>query len=223
MSEVLGKDIYDRFSEGFTIQNLEETFGKDKEKIKKLLKKYRKDINEYNSDHVYEKYELNERFFNKINPKTILDAFCGVSRYWATEYSGAASVISNDNMLDPNAKPDDGYTYNAKTLLKKFYKEGVFFDLIDIDPYNSSKDYIDLGFELSKKGVIFTFGEFPRVKRYHKKYLNYFRKNFGIDSSSDDMTIEKFSEYLVERSGGKFKVFGIGEWKTCCRIYLERK
>ena len=182
MSEVLGKDIYDRFSEGFTIQNLEETFGKDKEKIKKLLKKYRKDINEYNSDHVYEKYELNERFFDKINPKTILDAFCGVSRYWATEYSDVASVISND--IDPNAKPDKGYTYNAKTLLER---------------------------------------EFPRVKRYHKKYLNYFRKNFGIDSSSDDMTIEKFAEYLVERSGGKFKVFGIGEWKTCCRIYLERK
>lgn len=221
MSNNLGETLYIKYKEGFTLFHLSDKFGLSVNQIKKIISDYKKEINLYNEDHIKEKYKINSEFYFYIKPKTILDLFCGRNRYWSTFFSNFSMVISNDNLEDPYAKPDPGYSFNASDLLEKFRYENKKFDLIDIDPYGSPSECIDLGIELADKGLIITIGDYKNALRYPNKFKNYFSKTYGINKPIGQINIDSFIDLIETKSSGKFEVFDICSWKTCDRIYFK--
>lgn len=220
--EKLINKIIELKEEGFSYKHLSDKFGYSTELIKAWVNKNKKAKNTYNKDHVEEKYEINKDFFEKINPETILDLYCGRNRFWASNYGSVCKVISNDNLKDKKADPDYKMTINADQLLQAYLMVDKHFDLIDIDPYGSPRDCIEAGIKLADKGLIITFGDFKNRKRFSSETQNLF-EDYNINLPKNKITIDHIADFVVKLSNNKFEVWGIIEWKNCDRIYFIRK
>jgi DNA-binding CsgD family transcriptional regulator len=84
-------------------------------KVKRLSKKE----DTYNKKHINEKYRLNNMFLKEIQPKTILDLYCGVKSFYK-DYN----VVTND--IDKNIKSD--YHEDAFKLICKLYSQDKKYD-----------------------------------------------------------------------------------------------
>ena len=223
----MNKDIINKIlelkSEGFSYEHLTKKYGCSVDLIKSWIANHKKSTNTYNLDHINEKYELNIEFFKAINPKTILDLYCGRSRFWASNFGTDCLVISNDNLKDKEARPDYKMTMNADQLLQAYLVVDKHFDLIDVDPYGSPKDCLNAAIQLADKGLILTFGDFKSCKRFSNKDRNLFYELYGITLPKEKITIDYLADYIVKLSNFKFKVWNIASWKNCDRVYFIKE
>ena len=218
------KEIIELKEEGFSYKHLSRKYDYSEELIKSWVSKQRKQTNTYNSDHLEEKYQINSEFFNVINPKSILDLYCGRNRFWASNYGTKCKVISNDTLVDKDARPDYKMNIKADQLLQAYLMVDKHFDLIDIDPYGSPRECIEAGIKLADKGLIITFGDFKNCcKRFSTEEKNLFYEYYGIDLPKKKITIDHMAEYVIKLSNYKFKVWDISSWRYCDRIYFIKE
>ena len=162
--------------QGYSTDEIALSVGREHTSVSLKMKRLTKKNDTYNKAHIDDKYKTNYLFYNIIEPKTILDVYCGVKRYWSTNTK--ATVVTNDK--DINVEAD--YHMDALKFLCRMYLEGKKYDIVDLDPFGTSYDCLDLAIKLSKKGLIVTLGEMghKRFKRY-----DFVRNAYGINKIED--------------------------------------
>ena len=154
---------------------------------------------------------MNDDFLTHINPKTILDLYCGEKNFYK-DYN----VTSNDINPSVNAT----YNEDALKLICRLYYEGKKYDLIDLDPYGSAYDLFDLAIKMAKKGLIITLGELSH-KRW--KRLDFVKTHYDIESMND-FTIENLIEYIKKvgkRNKKELALLNEKQFKFVCEYFKE--
>lgn len=178
-------------------------------KIKRLTKKDRT----YNAKHIDDKYKTNEAFLQRIQPKSIIDAYSGLDTF----YKGY-NVITNDK--NEAAKSD--YHLDALKFMCLMYEQNKKADLIDLDPFGSAYDCFDLAIKMATRGLIITLGELGH-KRW--KRLDYVSRYYGINSL-EDFTIDNLIDHIQKIGLRNKKVLQVvykKEWQNIGRVYFEIK
>ena len=198
--------------EGYSAREIAESVGRTKTSVAIKLKRMSKSGDSYNVGHRDEKYTLNDRFVETVNPKSVLDCYCGERRF----YDGTCPrVVSNDI----NMEIDADYHMDALKLMCAMYERGESFDLIDIDPYGSGYDCFDLAVKMAKKGIAITFGELGH-KRW--KRLDFVKRYYGIEKL-DDFTLDSLIEHVQmigRRNKKNLVVWDKREWRNIGRVWF---
>ena len=189
-------------------QSVDRTLTSVAIKVKRLGKK----DNTYNAKHVQEKYALNDEFLKLIQPKSVLDLYCGEKAF----YNGLVEhVVTNDK----NKEIVADHNRDALELICYLYSLGCGYDVVDLDPFGSAYDCFDLAIKMSRKGLVVTLGELGH-KRW--KRLDYVSRYYGIESL-DDFTIERLIEHIqmIGRRNKKLltPVF-MREWRNIGRVWF---
>lgn len=196
--------------QGYSNKEIAISLDRSETSVSIKTKRLGKNNNTYNQKHVLEKYKINNDFLEKIQPKNILDLYCGVNPFYKNK-----NVTTND--IDKSIKAD--YNEDAFKLLCKLYYEGKKYDLIDLDPFGSAYDCFDLAIKMAKKGLIITLGELGH-KRW--KRLDYVKTHYNIDKL-EDFTIENLISYIQKiglRNKKKLIVWEYKEWQNIGRVYF---
>ena len=196
-----------------SMKEVAEILGRTHDSIKIKYKRYMKKERTYNDKHIDEKYKLNEMFTTQIQAKKILDVFAGEKSFYKKLN---LQVTSNDI----NKAYDNEYKMDYLKFLCLMYYKGNTYDMIDLDPFGSAYDGIDLAVKMAKKGIIITLGELghQRFKR-----LDFVRNRYNID------TMEKFTtNTMIEhikmiglRNKKHLTPVYITKWKNIARVYFE--
>lgn len=200
--------------EGFSNKEIAESVSREYTSVNIKMKRLTKRDNTYNKEHILEKYNSNKEFYDFLKPKTILDVYCGENSYWKKLHG--KGVISNDK--DKNIEAD--YNLDSLKLLCKLYYEGAKFDMVDLDPYGSAANCLELAIQMAKKGLIVTLGEMGH-KRF--KRLDYVRRFYNINTL-DDFTSDKLINEII-KTGKKYKkdliVYKKCDWKGISRVWFK--
>lgn len=199
--------------QGYNNKEIAQSIGRSETSVSIKIKRLGKKENTYNKDHIEEKYELNKEFLKTIQPKTILDLYCGTKSYYSNY-----GAVTND--IDKNIPAR--YHEEAHKLICKLFYEGNKYDLIDLDPYGSAYDCFDLAIKMAKKGLIITLGELGH-KRW--KRLDFVSTHYGI-KTLEEFTIENLIEKIKEiglRNKKELEVWNYKEWKNIGRVYFVIK
>ena len=137
--------IKDLREKGFTIEEIAASVGRTLPSVQIKLKRLGKKNERYNEKHRAEKYELNCQFFDMLRPKTVLDLYCGTTSWW----SDKTEAVTNDIDKEVSA------TYNqaAEMLIHKLYYDGCRYDVVDLDPFGSAYECLDLAVKMADKGL----------------------------------------------------------------------
>ena len=109
---------------------------------------------------------------------------------------------------------------DAFKLICFLYYKGEKFDLIDLDPFGSTFDCLDIAIKMAKKGLIVTLGEMG-YKRF--KRLDFVRRMYEINELSE-FTTENLIHNIVkigERNKKKLTPIVVKEWNNISRVYFE--
>jgi len=177
------------------------------------LKRLTKVDKTYNHRHIQDKYETNEKFMLKIQPKSVLDVYSANSFY--KKYD---DLILVDNDIDDNF--ETAFNLDAFDLLCLMKINNKKFDLIDLDPFGSSVHCFDLATKLAKKGIIITLGEIGH-KRW--KRLDFVRRWYGIQNM-EDFTIEKIIlelQKIAIRNKKHIEPIYIKEYNRIARVWFR--
>lgn len=169
--------ILEKKQEGFSNSVIAEAVERSEVSVQIKLKRLTKVQDSYNQKHREAKYSANRKFFDEIEPIRVLDLFAGNSWYG----DKALELTSNDK----NAKFETTFHEDALTLLCMLYQKKQKFDLVDLDPYGSAYECLDLSIKMARKGLIVSFGEWGH-KRW--KRTDFVSPRYGIN------TIEQFGE-----------------------------
>lgn len=202
----------DMKQKGYAVPQIAYSVKRDSVQVGIKLKRLQKKDGSYNATHSDEKSLINKEFVEHIGARTVLDLY---SRNGNPAYDGL-QVTSND--IDQSVEAD--YHMDALKLLCKFHTEGNrVFDYVDLDPYGSCYECLDLAIRMAKKGIAITFGEIGH-KRW--KRLDYVRDRYGIDSL-DEFNMQKMIEE-VQRIGRlhhkELKVYKTSSWRNIGRVWL---
>ena len=166
---------------GYSVDALADALGRSSVSVQVKLKRISKTEDAYNSENRDEKYDGNAQFLAMLNPSSVLDAYAGNS-WWK---GAGISTVTNDK--DPKFETD--YSLDALDLLCQMKLEGKKFDIVDLDPYGSAYDQIDLALKLAKKGLVISFGEWGH-KRW--KRFDFVKPRYGIEQDADYANGQKF-------------------------------
>ena len=166
---------------GHSVDALAEALGRSSVSVQIKLKRLGKSADRYNTENRTEKYEANQKFLEALKPKTVLDAYAGNS-WWLNR---GPKVVTNDK----DAKFITDYSLDALDLLCQMKLKNKKFDIVDLDPYGSAYDQIDLALKLARKGLVVSFGEWGH-KRW--KRFDYVKPRYQIDNEADFGNGEKF-------------------------------
>lgn len=148
-----------------------------------------------------------------MKPKKILDVYCGKKSYWRTNTT--SKVVTNDKDIEIVAD----YHMDALKFLCLQYIENNKYDLIDLDPFGSTYECLDLAIKMSKKGLIVTLGEMGH-KRF--KRLDFVRRMYGIETLEDFTTETIIKE--IQKIGLKnkkiLKIHTLKEWQGISRVWF---
>lgn len=166
---------------GYSVDALAKALGRSSVSVQVKLKRLGKSADAYNRDNRAEKYEANQKFLEMLSPRTVLDVYAGNS-WWKSQ---GLDVTTNDK----DTRFETDYSLDALDLLCQMKLESRRFDLIDLDPYGSAYDQIDLAVKQAKKGLIVSFGEWGH-KRW--KRFDFVKPRYGIESEADFGRGERF-------------------------------
>lgn len=198
--------------EGYSNAQIAQSMGRSEVSVQIKTKRLTKRDNTYNERHVDEKYQINEAFFSELQPKDVLDAYCGEKQF----YRNRTLCITNDKNKDIPAS----YNLDAFKLLCQLYGKGYEFDLIDLDPFGSAYDCFDLAIKMAKKGLVITLGELGH-KRW--KRLDYVSTHYDITDLSD-FTLDNMIAYIQKigrRNKKNLLVFEKREWRNIGRVWFK--
>ena len=199
-------------SEGFTQKQIAESVGRSEVSVMVKLKRLDKLDGTYNAPHVAEKYAINDAFLQELKPKDVLDLYCGAKMF----YKGKVKCMTNDK----NENVNSGHNMDALKLLCKLYVRDRKFDLIDLDPFGSAYDCLDLAVKLAKRGLIVTLGELG-----HKRFcrLDYVSSHYDIDSMAD-FTLTNLIRHIQmvgKRNKKNLTVYAAREWRNIGRVWFK--
>lgn len=206
------RDMRDK---GYTNKDIAISVDRTEVSVGLKMKRLSKKKNTYNTAHVEEKYQINREFIKEINPKTILDVYCGEKSFYKNEYPDL-KIVTND--LDTCIESD--YTEDSLKLLCLLYYENRKFDFIDLDPYGSAYESFDLAIKMAKKGISITLGEIGH-KRW--KRLDFVRRCYGIESM-DDFTTENIIKEIIKigkRNKKTLIPYTYRDWKNISRVWFK--
>lgn len=178
------------------------------------LKRLNKKNNTYNVKHIDEKRLINKQFLEYIKPKTILDLYAGN----IIETYKDAKITTND--ISKQYETD--YNENALKLLGKLYYENKKYDYINLDPFGSCYDNLDLAIKMAKKGIAITLGELGH-KRF--KRLDFVRSHYNINNI-EDFTIENIIKEIQKiglQNHKQLVLYDYKEWQNIGRVWFEIK
>ncbi len=199
-------------NQGYTNKEIAESVGRSVTSVSIKFKRLSKRDGSYNADHVREKYQINNEFLKKVNPKTVLDCYCGTKNF----YGEICNATTND--MDESISAQ--HHMEALKFMCMKYSQGEKYDLVDLDPYGSAFDCFDLAIKMAKKGIVITFGELGH-KRW--KRLDYVSRYYGIDSL-EDFTIDNLIEQVQaigRRNKKELVVYAQKEWRNIGRVWFE--
>jgi len=204
--------ILEKKSLGYKNPQIAKAIGRTEVSIELKLRRRKKIKNTYNLETREIKYSANQKFLQELEPITVLDLYAGDSFY--KTYPNL-SLTTNDKDI----KFDTDYHYDALELLCKLVSENKKFDLIDLDPYGSSYECIDLAIRQAKSGLIISFGEWG-----HRKFnrFDYVGPRYGINSLetfTEDLFIKTVQDkaFLQKKTA---KVVDIVKYNNFMRIYF---
>jgi len=163
--------MLEKKQEGFSNSVIAEAVERSEISVQTKLKRLTKVEDTYNQKNREMKYGANQKFFDELEPIKVLDLYAGNS--W---YEGKALELTSN---DKNPKFDTTHHEDALTLLCSLYQEKQKFDLIDLDPYGSAYECLDLSIKMAKKGLIVSFGEWGH-KRW--KRTDFVSPRYGIST-----------------------------------------
>lgn len=201
-------------AEGYSNKEIAESTDRTVTSVSIKVKRLRKKDGSYNADHIKEKYEINQKFFDEIKPKTTLDCYCGERNFYFPLLGENAA--SND--ID-KAIPATYHTDALKLLCRLFCADSKF-DLIDLDPFGSAYDCFDLAIKMAQKGIVITFGEIGH-KRW--KRLDYVSRYYGINCL-EDFCLEKLIQHVQmigRRNKKNLTVCYQREWRNIARVWFK--
>lgn len=180
-------------------------------KLKRLLKKN----GNYNKKHVLEKYEVNREFIEIINPKSVLDVYCGTTSFYKKNFSDI-KVTTNDKDIEIDAD----YHLDSLRFICLMYNENKKFDVVDLDPFGSAYECFDLAIKMAKKGIVITLGEMGH-KRF--KRLDFVRRMYGINSLDDFSSDNIIKEIINIGKKNKKKLTPIfhKDWSGISRVWFK--
>lgn len=120
--------------------------------------------------------------------------------------------ISTKNDIDQ--KYDTDYHMDAYKCACKLIAEGKTYDLVDLDPYGSPYELIDLSLRLATKGLMVTFGELGH-RRFNR--VDFVKPRYGIATPAE-LTIENLIAYIEARARLNKKVVYTFKKKTWTNI-----
>ena len=199
--------------QGYTNKEIAESVDRTLTSVAIKVKRLGKQQNTYNAKHVVEKYAINDEFVKLIEPKSVLDLYCGEKSYYKDK---ASSVCTNDK----NDGIEADFHMDALQCICLLYSQGLSFDVVDLDPFGSAYDCFDLAVKMAKKGLVITLGELGH-KRW--KRLDYVSRYYGIESL-EEFTIERLIEH-VQMIGRRNKKQLIPvysrEWRNIGRVWFK--
>lgn len=206
--------LLEKHSQGFSTEEIAYSMGRTQVSVSIKLKRLKKKNDSYNEKHLEEKYDFNFAFLEKIEPKTILDLYCGEKSFWKNNTN--CDVVTND--IDKNIVAD--YHADALKTLCALYSIGNKYDLIDLDPFGSAYDCFDLAIKMASKGICITLGELGH-KRW--KRLDFVERFYGI-TNFESLTIENLIKHIQNiglRNKKKLNVIFKKEWQNIGRVWFE--
>ena len=205
--------VQELLAQGYTSKEIAESVDRTLTSVAIKIKRLGKKQNTYNEKHVAEKYALNDEFIKLIEPKSVLDLYCGEKAFYKDK---VASCVTNDK----NEAISADYHTDALACICQLYAQGYTFDIVDLDPFGSAYDSFDLAVKMARKGLVITLGELGH-KRW--KRLDYVSRYYGIESL-DDFTIERLIEHIqmIGRRNKKLltPVYS-REWRNIGRVWFK--
>ena len=201
-------------SQGFSNEAIGELVGRTAVSVQIKLKRLGKADESYNEHHRAQKYASNMEFAEEIQPRDILDLYCGTESWWRKQDKW--TTITND--IDK--KVDADFHEDAAMLLHFLYYHGNDFDLIDLDPYGSAYECFDLAIKMANKGLIITFGEIGH-KRW--KRLDFVKRYYGIESL-EDFTLQNLIaevEKIARRNKKHLEPIICDSYDRIARVYFK--
>jgi len=198
---------------GFSNEQIAISTGRTAISIQIKLKRLGKSGGTYNKGHVADKYACNAQYLSVMQPKSVLDIYCGERSWWSSQMGG---VETNDINASFNADHHE----RAEMLIHKLYYEGKTYDVIDLDPFGSAYECFDLAVKMATKGIVVTFGELGH-KRW--KRLDYVRRYYGIDNMRD-FTLDGLMQHLqtiAERNKKQLIPIIVRNWGNIGRVWYR--
>lgn len=197
--------------EGKSLDIICDILGRSYASVSVKLKRLKKKEGTYNQKHLMEKNRLNREFVALVNPSSLLDLYCGEGN---PAYKNL-NVTSNDI----NSKFDCDYNLDALHCICKLYSDKKKFDVIDLDPFGSAYDCLDLAIKMATKGLCVTLGEMGH-RRW--KRLDYVSKCYGINSLEDfnSDNIIKHIQNIGKRNKKNLKIVFIRDWQLISRVWF---
>lgn len=215
--------------EGYSINDISVSVGRSKESVKAKMNNLLKKTNRYNEGHIEEKFNYNVSFANAVIGSTmssrqasILDLYCGYNSFWNQYAESKKNIHVKVTTNDSNLNIEADYNEKAEQLIHKLYYEGNTYDIIDIDPFGSPYECIELSVKMAKKGLCVTFGDL-KTKQY--KTLDFFRDRYDIESL-DDLNVESLIAYVQKvgrRNKKTLEVFHCSKWRHLARVWFRIK
>lgn len=202
--------------QGFTNKEIAESIDRTEVSTQIKIKRIGKKQNNYNAEHIDEKYQTNIEFLNYIHPTSVLDVYAGKKSFYKD-----CDMRVTDN--DKNEECETEYHLDALQFCCYIYSNAKInntFDIVDLDPFGSAYDCFDLAIKMAKKGLIITFGEMGH-KRW--KRLDYVGRHYGIESLQD-FTLDRLIEHVQmigRRNKKQLDVFAAKEWRNIGRVWFE--
>lgn len=206
------KWILELKEKGYTNREISESVSRSETSVSIKLKRLSKKDNSYNEAHIADKLETNRSFIEHIKPRSICDVYAGE----CSIYEGVCSVVSNDKNKDFNTD----YHLDALVFCCEMYSQGNKFDFVDLDPYGSGYDCLDLAIKMARKGLAVTFGELGH-KRW--KRLDYVSRYYGITQLKDFTLDEliKHVQMIGRRNKKELHIYAKREWRNIGRVWFE--
>lgn len=204
------KDLKDK---GFSAKEIAESIDRGVTATSIKLKRISKIQYSYNEPHKEDKYNTNEQFLEAIHPESVLDVYAGLESY----YQGKVKTLrSNDK--NPEAKTDEHK--DSLAFICGEYATGRKYDLVDLDPFGSAYDCLDLAVKIAKKGLVVTLGEMGH-KRWHR--LDFVRTHYGIENI-EDLTADRLVQEIQKigsRNKKQLEVVHLKNWQNISRVYFR--
>lgn len=198
--------------QGYTVKQVAHAIYRDSLQVQIKLKRLKKKSGEYNDVHREDKYACNRKFLEMVNPKSVLDVYSGAVSFYS-QYP--VHLVTNDANKDFNTD----YNEDSFDLMCRMWLERRPFDLIDLDPFGSAYDCLDIAVRLAKKALVVTFGEYGH-RRF--KRTDYVKTRYGI-ASMDDFTLANMISRVQEIGYMNKKTLTpviVREWRHIARVYF---
>tara|TARA_Y100001937_G_scaffold77490_1_gene105105 strand:- start:489 stop:1190 length:702 start_codon:yes stop_codon:yes gene_type:complete len=204
--------LKDGLEKGLSLAEIAKQLNRTETAIGIKRKRLSKQNRTYNYKHVDEKYDANLRYLQKVKAKSVLDLYAGPRSF----YRGIVEkLVSNDLRYDGHDYKDE-----AKYVLAKIYAKRERYDVVDLDPFGSAFECLELAVQVAKKGLIVTFGELGHRRWKRNDYIKRTYRIYDIERLNL-ITLAAYVDEVAMRYKKRAVTCMSYDWNNIGRIYFE--